>query len=145
MNVDDLTGNLVDTATRTLRILRQDSCRLATAPISPALSIVAEHEPVTVSEFARRYGCTQPAASQMLAKLEKHGWVERTRSHADRRVSTFHITATGTAHMRDTREHAAHLLSPAFTSLTPDQRDALSEAITVLNTHLDTLTAEVSA
>lgn len=132
-----LTANLVDVAGRTLRVLARDARLEALGTEVPSLAVVQANAPVTVSHFARHYGCTQPAGSQQLAKLERLGLVLRTRDPHDRRVSTFTVTPAGQQRLDAARRRAAELLTPALMGLTPSDLDALSRAITALDSQLD--------
>ena len=134
-----LTVDLVQVAGRALRVLARDSQLEAMGSSTPSLAVVQANAPVTVSHFARHYGCTQPSASQLLAKLERHGWVTRERDAHDRRVSTFRLTDEGQAQLATARRRAGELLSPALDTLDPGDLDALQRVISRLDAELDTM------
>lgn len=137
--------DLVHVAARALRMLRRDTHPDSMSPLTPALGVVHAGAPITVSDFARQYGCTQPSASQMLAKLEACAWVERTRSTRDRRVSTFHLTDDGRRHYQQARQRAGKLLAPALEHLSSHDRAGLRRTITALEQVLDQMPQEPHA
>lgn len=58
---------------------------------------------LSVSQIAEYYGVKPPAASRLLTRMERDGWVEQISGISDRRVKLFAATAKA--------KEAAHLLS----------------------------------
>jgi MarR family transcriptional regulator, temperature-dependent positive regulator of motility len=56
------------------------------------------------SEVAERAGMTKQGMGQLVADLEKKGYVERVEDPADRRAKLVHLTKKGWRHVRDARE-----------------------------------------
>lgn len=133
MNKEGLTTALIDVAGRSIRTLGRAGEDFSA---SSALAALEAHGPVTVSDFARHYGCTQPAASQWLAKLEGRGLAVRSRSPRDGRVRRFALTDAGADRLAATRSSAADLLGPALDELSDADRRALCRVITALDTVL---------
>lgn len=50
---------------------------------------------ISMSELTERLGVTQGAVSQMAARLEKKGYVERRQSETDRRIKLIRLTEKG--------------------------------------------------
>ena len=134
---DSLTADLVHVAGRSIRMLTRDPSLETLGSVTPALSVIKAEAPITVSDFARHYGCTQPSASQLLAKLDRHGWVVRTTSATDGRVRNFALTPAGERQLTDARARAAELLSPALRQLPESDLAALRRVITALEDVLD--------
>jgi DNA-binding MarR family transcriptional regulator len=67
-------------------------------PLTPAqflaLRAIAA-EPLAAAELARRTGVSGAAVSQLVAALEREGWVERSPEAADRRRHVLALTPTG--------------------------------------------------
>jgi DNA-binding MarR family transcriptional regulator len=56
------------------------------------------------SELAERAGMTKQGMGQLVADLEKKGYVERVEDPADRRAKLVRLTKKGWRHVRDARE-----------------------------------------
>ncbi len=56
------------------------------------------------SELAERAGMTKQGMGQLVADLEKKGYVERMEDPADRRAKLVRLTKKGRRHVRDARE-----------------------------------------
>jgi MarR family transcriptional regulator, temperature-dependent positive regulator of motility len=56
------------------------------------------------SELAERAGVTKQGMGQLVADLEKKGYVERVEDPADRRAKLVRLTKKGWRHVRDARE-----------------------------------------
>lgn len=126
-------------------MLTRDPSLESLGSVTPALAIIKAQTSLTVSEFARRYCCTQPSASQLLAKLERHGWVVRTTSPADGRVRHFALTPAGEQQLAEGRSRTAEFLSPSLLGLAEADLVALRRVIAALEDMLDAqAAAEVS-
>ncbi len=55
----------------------------------------ASPEGLKCSEIGERMVTHDPDITRLLDRLERHGWIERRRSHTDRRVVTSQITESG--------------------------------------------------
>src|SRR5687768_8082282 len=53
---------------------------------------LAQEGPATVRDLARRLGVTPAAVSLLVDRMAEHGWVERERGEADRRVVWVRLT-----------------------------------------------------
>jgi DNA-binding MarR family transcriptional regulator len=87
---------------------------------------------VSVKELSDRLGLSMPGASRMVESLLQRGWLERREDAEDRRIKRVGITDVGrqivdrieTARLVGLEEYAA--------SLSPDQRNTLSSALSNL-------------
>ncbi|GAA4985646.1 MarR family transcriptional regulator [Pseudonocardia tropica] len=58
-----------------------------------AITLLAEHGPLGATELARRLGITLASTSVLVDRLERVGYVERSRDADDRRRVTVQVTA----------------------------------------------------
>lgn len=98
------------------------------------LSLLRENPQVTQRELQEGLDMRQQSVSELLAKLEEKGYVERGRSNEDARVTTVTLTEAGRAAMPPADEVRQHL--DAFDSLTEEERAELGRLV-------DKATAEV--
>lgn len=97
-----------------------------------ALLRLAECGPQGVTELARLEGVSQPAMTQLVARLDRDGLVLRAPSDEDRRVVLVDITDRGTAALASRRAARTGRLELLLASLSPDERDLLAAAVPVL-------------
>jgi len=94
---EDWLGRLLWDVSSRINALGEDA--LADSPLSLSslgvLDWIADHPGITIAEIARRSPTTQQAVSQVTARLEKLGFVER-RLTGGRGIGLF-VTASGTA------------------------------------------------
>ena len=87
---------------------------------------------ISVKELSDRLGLSLPGTSRLVDSLMRRGWLERREDPDDRRMKRVGITAAGrsvldrieTARLAGLEDYAA--------SLTPEQRDRLSSALSDL-------------
>ena len=111
--------------------------------LSPAngLSLTAAATLATLERFgpsrltwlAVREGVTQPAMTQLIARLEDAGLVDRATDPADGRVVQVRITADGRAMLADRRAVRAGRLAGLLDRLSPDEREALATALPAMD------------
>jgi DNA-binding MarR family transcriptional regulator len=87
---------------------------------------------LSVKELSDRLGLSLPGASRIVDALLRRGWLERREDHVDRRIKRVAITAEGRRVVD--RIEAARLagLEDYAASLTPEQRNRLSSALSDL-------------
>src|ERR1700732_3298493 len=83
--------------------------------------------------LAVREGVTQPAMTQLIARLQDAGLVGRAGDPADGRVVQVRITAEGKAVRARRRAARAGRLAVLLDRLTQDQRDALAAALPAMD------------
>ena len=106
------------------------------APALGALLRLAEEDGISQAELARRQRVEAPSMCRMVDRLERDGLVSRERDLADRRVVRVRITDAGRAAAESGRHAVAELEHRAFSALTPEEQQALSELLGRLLTGL---------
>ena len=111
--------------------------------LSPAsgLSLTAAATLATLERFgpsrltwlAVREGVTQPAMTQLIARLQDAGLVDRAADPADGRVVQVRITADGLAVLASRRAVRAERLAGLLDRLSPDEREALATALPAMD------------
>ena len=83
--------------------------------------------------LAVREGVTQPAMTQVIARLEDAGLVDRAADPADGRVVQVRITADGKAMLAGRRAVRAERVTRLLDRLSPDERAALAAALPAMD------------
>src|SRR5579863_4151570 len=83
--------------------------------------------------LAAREGVTQPAMTQLIARLEDAGLVDRAADPADGRVVQVRITADGRAMLAARRAVRAERVAGLLDRLGPDEREALAAALPAMD------------
>lgn len=82
-------------------------------------------DPLTCGEISRRLVTPGPDVTRLLDRLEAHGWVERVRDAADRRVVRSGITAEGLELLASLDRPVADWLEQSLGHLDGDEQRAL--------------------
>ncbi|OIV38699.1 hypothetical protein BIV57_04420 [Mangrovactinospora gilvigrisea] len=85
-----------------------------------------------VTELAEAEGITQPAATQMVAKLQRAGLVTVTASDEDRRVRMVATTDAGRQRLAERQALRAERLAALLDRLSPSDRHDLAAALPAL-------------
>jgi DNA-binding MarR family transcriptional regulator len=88
--------------------------------------------PTRLTLLAAREGVTQPAMTQLIARLEEAGQVRRDPSPDDGRVVLVAITDEGRATLARRRVARADKLAGLLSQLSPEHREALTAAMPAL-------------
>ncbi len=99
------------------------------APALGALLRLADEDGISQAELARRQRVEAPSMCRMVDRLEREGLVRRERDLADRRVIRVHITPAGRTAAGAGREAVADLEDRAFSALSPEERQTLSDLL----------------
>src|SRR5580704_1314588 len=83
--------------------------------------------------LAVREGVTQPAMTQLIARLEDAGLVDRAADPADGRVVQVRITADGRAMLAGRRAVRAERVARLLDRISPDERAALAAALPAMD------------
>jgi DNA-binding MarR family transcriptional regulator len=86
-----------------------------------------------LTALAARQGVTQPAMTQLIARLQESGFVRREPDPADGRVVLVSITAEGKALLARRRERRARHLAAMLAQLDPGHRAALAAALPAMD------------
>jgi DNA-binding MarR family transcriptional regulator len=89
--------------------------------------------PRRLTALAAREGVTQPAMTQLVARLQDAGLVDRVADAADGRVVYVRITAEGQAVLARRRAVRAERVAALLTRLSPDQQAALVAALPAMD------------
>ena len=89
--------------------------------------------PSRLTWLAGREGVTQPAMTQVIARLEDAGLVDRAADPADGRVVQVRITADGRAMLAGRRAMRAERVAGLLDRLSPDERAALAAALPAMD------------
>ena len=97
------------------------------------LATLERSGPSRLTWLAVREGVTQPAMTQLIARLEDAGLVDRATDPADGRVVQVRITADGRAMLADRRAVRAGRLAGLLDRLSADEREALAAALPAMD------------
>ena len=97
------------------------------------LATLERSGPGRLTWLAVREGVTQPAMTQLIARLEDAGLVDRAADPADGRVVQVRITADGRAMLTRRRAVRAGRLAGLLDRLSPDERNALAAALPAMD------------
>ena len=119
-------------ACHTRHVRDVESHRLLSRHQASILDHLDELDPTTVNDLARHMGVTAATMSIALDRLERNGYVERTRDAADRRRVHVRLTSAG-VRVRD----SASVLDPPrvealMARLTEDERAAAIRGLALL-------------
>ena len=97
------------------------------------LATLERSGPCRLTWLATREGVTQPAMTQLIARLEDAGLVDRAADPADGRVVQVRITADGRAMLAGRRAVRAEQVTGLLNRLSPDEREALAAALPAMD------------
>jgi DNA-binding MarR family transcriptional regulator len=97
------------------------------------LATLERSGPCRLTWLAAREGVTQPAMTQLIARLQDAGLVDRATDPADGRVVQVRITADGQAMLAGRRAVRADRLAGLLDRLSPDERAALAAALPAMD------------
>jgi DNA-binding MarR family transcriptional regulator len=97
------------------------------------LATLERSGPCRLTWLATREGVTQPAMTQLIARLQDAGLVDREADPADGRVVQIRITADGRAVLAHRRAVRADRLTGLLERLSPDEREALAAALPAMD------------
>ena len=132
-STEDLAASLRFSVTRLARLLRQQSDAGLTPTQMAALATVDRCGPLPVGTLAEEEQIGAPTATKIVEKLHAAGYVARTPSAEDRRVTLVSSTAAGQALLADIRARKTAWLTTRIADLDPHERDALAGVVAVLD------------
>jgi DNA-binding MarR family transcriptional regulator len=98
------------------------------------LSTLVRSGPCRLTDLAIREGVTQPAMTQLVARLQDGGLVQRVADPSDGRAVLVSVTPAGRAVVAGRRAARAERLAGLVTQLTPDQQQQLlADALPVID------------
>jgi DNA-binding MarR family transcriptional regulator len=114
------------------RQLRRDDPPDLSITLYSALSVVIDHGELAIGELAEAEGVPASAATRIADRLEEAGLVTRRANPRDRRGVNVASTAEGRRLVADRRQRGNAWLAARLAGLTPEQRQALADALGVL-------------
>jgi len=97
-----------------------------------ALATVARQGPITLGDLAAAERVTPPMATKLATALEAKGLVERLPCADDKRIVRLQLAVEGRRLLDRSARRRNAWLARRFAALTEAEREALSEAITVI-------------
>jgi DNA-binding MarR family transcriptional regulator len=96
------------------------------------LTTLERSGPCRLTSLAASQGVTQPAMTQLIARLREAGLVERAADPGDGRIVQIRITADGRALVARRRAVRAERLAGWLAQLSPEEQAALAAALPVI-------------
>ena len=119
---------------RLARELRRETESLGiTSRQATLLSLIKEHPGLSLRELAALERISAPSLSGHVDRLEQAGLIERVRSGGDRRRVGLELTTVGDRLLRKVRAQRTTWLAERLAELSPDQVEAVENAIEPLN------------
>jgi DNA-binding MarR family transcriptional regulator len=132
-STEDLAASLRLSVTRLARLLRQQSDAGLTPTQLAALATVERSGPLPVGTLADEEQIGAPTATKIVEKLHAAGYVARTPSSDDRRVTLVSTTPAGSALLTEIRARKTAWLTTRIAGLDDHERDALAGVVAVLD------------
>jgi len=98
------------------------------------LATLERSGPSRLTSLAAKEGVTQPAMTQLIARLQESGLVSRTADPADGRVVQVRLTDEGRAVLARRRAVRAERLAVILARLSPEEQAALGAALPAMDT-----------
>ena len=114
------------------RRIRVDSAAVLPPLQTSVLVTLEEHEPLRLSELARREAVTPPTMSRVLAALDDAGLLVRTPDPQDARSALVELSSAGRAMIEQLRTERTAVLAERLARLAPEHREALAAAVPAL-------------
>lgn len=114
-------------------LLRQATADLDVSP--PQLAVLGSllSGPRRMGDLAAEHGVKMPTMTVQVNRMERDGLVERGRDGADARVVTAALTGAGRAALAAGRERRNAFLASRLAGLSPEDREAIAQAIPALH------------
>ncbi len=114
------------------RRIRVDAAAVLPPLQTSVLVTLEEHEPLRLSELARREAVTPPTMSRVLAALDDAGLLVRTPDPQDARSALVELSPEGRSMIERLRTERTALLAERLERLAPEHREALAAAVPAL-------------
>ncbi|MFW6723216.1 MarR family winged helix-turn-helix transcriptional regulator [Streptomyces sp. MAR4 CNY-716] len=116
---------------------------VSTAPVSSsqlrALYVLEREGGISLGRLGRLLGAAPPSVSRLCDRLQALGFVERTPRPANRRQVEIRLTGKGQAYLLDLRVRREEALLAAIATMSPAQRNALTQGLSGFRTAVDDL------
>lgn len=94
-----------------------------------ALSLFNERDTVTISDISRSLGMSLQSATNLIFRLEQLGYLERSKSNKDKRVSDVRLTAKGKKRLSLFRTGEVDTVKALLDRLNPVEVKVLNETL----------------
>lgn len=128
-----LAGVLALSVTRLSRRLRQERDSDLTATQLSALGTLRRHGPLTAGALAAYERVQPPSMTRTIGCLVEAAMIRREPSPTDGRQVVLHLSAEGAAVLEAERRRRDAWLAQRLRALTPEQRELLGTAATVID------------
>lgn len=128
----DLPARLRLAIGRLNRRIRVDTAAVLPPLQTSVLATLEAHEPLRLSELARREAVTPPTMSRVLAALDEAGLLVRSPDPQDARSALVQLSEEGRATILRVRTQRTAVLASRLDRLDGDQRRALEAALPAL-------------
>lgn len=125
----DTASDLVTQAARLVREVRQQCELPATVRV---LSVLDERGPLSVTQLAAAYSCSQPTMTGLVNALLEQGWATKEPHPSDTRSALVVPTAAGVAELGRVRERTGALVSERLAAHPELTTTDLQHAVDVL-------------
>ena len=120
------------------RLRREDVASGLSGPRLSALSVIVFGGPVTLGELAAAEQVRPPTMTRLVHALEQEGLVAREPDAADGRLVRIRATPAGVRLLERGRARRIQALAREVSSLSPDERRVLADAVEILERLLAT-------
>ncbi len=96
------------------------------------LDLLLEKEPWRVSDLAIAAGVRLPSMTDLVARMERQGWVRKEGTVHDRRAVAVTLTREGRALIQDFERRQIHLIAQRLVELSSEDQEAIARALPAL-------------
>ena len=132
-STEELAAGLRLSVTRLARLMRQQSDAGLTPTQLAALATIERRGPMPLGTLADEEQIGAPTATKIVDKLYAAGYVARTPSATDRRVTLVEATGAGRDLLAEIRARKTAWLTTRLADLSAHERQALADALAVLD------------
>ena len=125
-------GRLLLAVIRLTRQTRQASPSGLTPSQVSALAMLAQSQPVRISDLAAAEGVALPVMTRLVVSLEELGLVDKATSQTDRRSVLVQLTSVGFQKLRDIYSARAGQIADRMNRLSEAELETLQAALPVL-------------
>jgi DNA-binding MarR family transcriptional regulator len=122
---------IAETLDRAAALVVRHIARSTSLTSRAALGALREDGPTRLTELARSQGVSQPAMTQLVARLERESLVVRLIDPEDARATLVDITESGRAVWTELKDTRRERLAELLDNLSPDEEAALGLAMRV--------------
>jgi DNA-binding MarR family transcriptional regulator len=96
------------------------------------LDLLLEKEPWRVSDLAMAAGVRLPSMTDLVARMERQGWVRKEETVHDRRAVAVTLTSVGRTLIQDFERRQIHLIAERLVELSDEDQAAIKQALPAL-------------